>query len=374
MIIAVNAQLLLKDRLEGLGWFSFETLKRITQQHPEHQFVFIFDRPWHKQFIFSDNIIPIKTNIPSRHPVLWYLRFQQIIPFILKKYKAELFLSTDGWSTLSTRVKTYTVIHDIDFVHNPQNFPVLTQKYFNTYFPKFAQQATRLGTVSEYSKSDMVATWHLPPEKIDVIYNGSNALYQPVNQLSAEKTRQEYAQGNPYFLYIGALNPRKNIEGLLLGFEVFKQQTQLPHKLLIVGEKMWKHASIDTVYEAMQFKSDVVFTGRLSPEKLRFILGGAHALAMVSYLEGFGIPLLEAMYCDVPIICSNVTAMPEVAGNAGHLVNPYSADSIAHGFAKLATDTAYRNQLIANARIQRVKFSWDQSAARLWSGIERCFD
>lgn len=373
MIIAVNAQLLLKERLEGLGWFTYETLKRITQQHPEHRFVFIFDRPWDEAFLFSDNIIPVKTTIPSRHPVLWYLRFQKIIPVLLKKHKADLFLSPDGWSTLNSKVKKYTVIHDIDFVHNPQNFPWLTQKYFNTFFPKFAHDANRLGTVSEYSKADMIHTWNLDPDKIDVIYNGSNPLYKPIAPINKALIQKELTQGKPYFIYVGSLNPRKNIEGMLQAFEAFKKQSQQPHKLVIVGEKMWSNSDIDAVYKTMAYQNDVVFTGRITSERLSQVLGGAHALVLVSHLEGFGIPLLEAMCCDVPLICSDVTALPEVAGDAGHLVNPGSVDSIAHGFAKLAGDEAYRNQLIANARIQRAKFSWDKSAERLWNGIEKCF-
>ncbi|PKP11817.1 MAG: glycosyltransferase family 1 protein [Bacteroidetes bacterium HGW-Bacteroidetes-4] len=373
MKIAVNTQHLLKDRLEGLGRFTFETLKRITRQHPEHQFVFIFDRPWNEQFIFSDNIIPIKTLIPSRHPLLWYLRFEQAIPVLLKKHKADLFLSTDGWSTLNTKVKRYTVIHDLDFVHHPENFSWLKQKYFNTYFPKFARRATRLGTVSEYSRNDMVKTWNLSANSIDVIYNGSNALYKPVAPEVAEQARKEFTQGKPYFIYVGSLNPRKNIEGMMQSFDAFKQQSGLTHQLVIVGEKMWGNSEIENVYENMLHKNDVLFTGRLSDEKLHILLASAHALVLVSHLEGFGIPLLEAMCCDVPVLCSNVTALPEVAGNAGHLVNPNSVDSIAQGFAKLAGDENYRQSLISNARIQRVKFNWDQSAERLWNGIEKCF-
>ena len=181
MIIAVNTQHLLKGRLEGLGWFTHETLKRITTGHPEHQFVFIFDRPWDESFIYSDNIIPIKTTIPSRHPVLWYSRFEWIIPALVKKNKADLFLSTDGWTSLSCGIKTYDVIHDIDFIHNPKNYPHFIRKYYNYYFPRFAQKCDRLGTVSEYSKSDIVNSWGITPEKIDVIYNGCNLAYHPVN-------------------------------------------------------------------------------------------------------------------------------------------------------------------------------------------------
>ena len=97
MRIAVNTRLLLKDKLEGIGWFTFETLKRITKNHPEHEFIFLFDRPYDKEFIFSENIIPVVIQPPARHPFLWYLFFEWSIPAALKKYKADIFISPDGW-------------------------------------------------------------------------------------------------------------------------------------------------------------------------------------------------------------------------------------------------------------------------------------
>jgi glycosyltransferase involved in cell wall biosynthesis len=374
MRIAVNAQLLLKNRLEGLGQFTHETLKRLVVNHPEHEFLFIFDRDWSPEFIYAPNVTPIKTLIPSRHPFLWYIRFQFIIPHLIKKHKADLFLSTDGWSTTCKGIKTVTVIHDIDFWHHPQNFPYLTHKYYNYFSPKFARHSTRLATVSEYSKSDLVKTWGLAPENIDVIYNGSHEIFQPLHPSAIAQTLTETTQGVPYFIYIGSLNPRKNIKGMLLAFDRFKQQTQLPHKLMIVGEKMWRDATIDRVFERLLSKKDVLFMGRQSTENLHRLLGSSIALVLVSHLEGFGIPLIEAMNCDVPVICSNTTAMPEVAGKAGHLVNPGQIESIAEGFRRLASEPDYRNQLIDHARIQKTKFSWDQSATKLWDSIEKCMN
>ncbi len=373
MLIAVNTKLFLKNRLEGMGWFGYETLKRITQNHPEHKFLFIFDRPWDESFIFSDNIIPVKTSIPSRHAVLWYLRFEHIIPSIVKKHKADLFLSTDGWTTLCKDFKTYNVIHDINPIHNPSDFPFFTRKYFNYYYPRFAKNVTRLGTVSEYSKNDMISTFGINPDKIDVIYNGVNSVYAPVTAEEKEGTQGQMAEGCPYFVYVGSLNPRKNIERMLQAFDAFKISTQLPHKLVIVGERMWNYPGMEKTLKEMQFENDVIFTGRLTPEILRLTLGSAEALLLVSILEGFGIPLIEAMQCDVPVISSNITAMPEVVGDAGLLVDPYSVSSITDAIIKMARDENLRKCCILKGRIQREKFSWDKSAENLWAGIEKCF-
>jgi len=264
------------------------------------------------------------------------------------------------------------VIHDVEFVHRPKQFPFLVRAYFNYYFKKSALQSIGLATVSEFSKTDLVNAWNISPSKVDVIYNGSNEIYTPLMPHEIEKTLHETTKGIPYFIYIGSLNPRKNIEGMLLGFDHFKQQTKLPHKLVIVGEKMWQSQSIEQVFERIHSKTDVLFLGRQTTELLHKQLGSAVALILVSHLEGFGIPIIEAMNCDVPVICSNITAMPEVAGNAGHLVDPNSINSIANGMEKLATDKEYRNQLIENGRMQRKNFSWDVSAEKLWNSIEKC--
>ena len=134
---------------------------------------------------------------------------------------------------------------------------------------------------------------------------------------------------------------------------------------------MWSMSSIDRELEHMKHADEVIFLGRLNASDLQGVVASAQALVLVSFLEGFGVPLVEAMNCDVPIITSNCTSMPEVAGNAGLLVNPQSDDDIANAMVRIASDADLRAQLVANARIQRQKFSWDKSAIDLWNGIER---
>src|SRR5690606_8257814 len=129
-----------KNRLEGIGWFTFETLKRITVAHPEHQFLFIFDRPWAPEFIFSENITPIVAGFPTRHPILWILWFELVIPRVLRKHKADIFFSPDGLLSLRTKVRSIPVIHDISFKHRPKDLPFWPRWYYNYFFPRFAKK------------------------------------------------------------------------------------------------------------------------------------------------------------------------------------------------------------------------------------------
>lgn len=371
MIIAVNTQSLLKNKLEGLGSFTDEVLSRMVRNHPEHQFIFIFDRDWDQSFIYADNVLPVKTMLPSRHPLLWYARFEYSIPAIIRRHKADLFLSTDGYMPLHPDVKTYNIIHDIGFVHQPKNQPFLTSKYYNKYFPRFARNADRIGTVSEYSKADIVKTWGINPDKIDVIYNGVKTVFGPLGDDEQQAVRDRVSGGCPYFVFVGSLNPRKNVEGMLRAFDLFKEKTGSAQKMVVVGECMWSMSTIDHELEHMRHADDVIFLGRLQPAELHEVTASAQALVLVSFLEGFGVPIVEAMNCDVPVITSDCTSMPEVAGNAGLLVNPNSDEAIADAMARMAADADLRARLIANAKTQREKFSWDKSAVDLWNAITK---
>jgi len=370
MRIAVNTRLLLPNRLEGIGWFTHETLSRIARWHPEHEFIFLFDRAYAEEFIYSDNITPVVIGPQSRHPVLWWLWFELSVPRALKKHRADVFLSPDGYSSLRTKVPCVPVIHDLNFEHYPKDLPPLYSWYYRHYFPLYARDAARVATVSEYSKQDIANSYGVDPGKIDVVYDGANELYQPISAEAISATRQQFTKGTPYFLFVGALHPRKNLVNLFKAFDQFRKGTDSDVKLVIVGEKKWWTDDMRTTWEGMQFRDEVVFAGRLGADELKNVIASALAMVYVSYFEGFGIPILEALYCDVPVLTSETTSMPEVAGDAGILVDPFSVEAIAEGMRKLAVDADLRTQLIANGRQQRQKFSWDKTAERLWRCIE----
>lgn len=367
MRIAVNTRLLLKNRLEGIGWFTYETIKRITRWHPEHEFIFLFDRDYDPEFVFSDNVTPVVLHPQSRHPILWYLWFEYSVRNYIENNKVDLFLSPDGYLSLNTEIPQISVIHDINFHHFPKTLPFLARWYYNHFFPKFAAKAVRIATVSQFSKNDIVDSYGINPNKIDVTYNGANELYTPLLLTEIEDARNLLTNGCPYFVFVGAFNPRKNLVKLLQAFDLFKTKSQSDIKLVMVGDKMYGTSQMMKVLDEMVFKNDVIFTGRMQVEKLRLVVGSALAMTYVSYFEGFGIPLLEAMRCDIPIVASNCTSIPEVAGDAAIYVDPYCIESISEGMLRIYSDKELRNQLVINARNQQEKFSWDKSAQTLYN-------
>ena len=366
--IAVNTRFLIKDRLEGIGWFTYESLKRITRQHPEHQFYFLFDRPYVEEFIFSSNIIPITLFPPARHPFLWYWWFEYSVPRILSKLKPDAFLSPDGFLSLKASVKQTLVIHDLAFEHFSDHINRLTWRYYRYFTRRYAQKAFRIATVSEFSKQDIVNLYGIPSEKIDVVYNGSSEEFTPISEEEKKVVKKEYTAGNDYFIYVGALQPRKNIVNLLLAFDRFKTKNQGNVMLMIVGRD-WAYSEVMKVHTSMQFKDQVLFYDHMNRSNLARLIGASLAMVYVSLFEGFGIPIVEAMNCDVPVLTSNTSSMSEVAGTAGLLADPCSVDDIASKMDLLYHSEQLRNDLIEKGKIQRSKFTWQQTADRLWESV-----
>jgi len=371
MKIAVNTRLLIKGKMEGIAVHAYHVLKRITANHPEHQFLFIFDRPYSEEFIFSNNITPISVMPQARHPFLFYLWFEYSVAGVLNHNKPDLFYSPDGLLSLRTDVPSVPVMHDINYEHYPEDLPKLASWYYKRYFPKFANKAKRILTVSEFSKQDIARAYNLNPEKIDVVYNGADGAYHKLTDEEAKKVKEKYSNGQDYFVYVSALHPRKNVMRLLHAFDKMKDKAQSPIKLLLVGPAYFKNNEMMKAHEEMKYKNDVVFTGRLEGEELCSVVGAAFAMTYVSYFEGFGIPIVEAMRCEVPIIASNVTSMPEVAGDAALLVDPFSVDSIADAMLRLLKDNALRNNLTEKARLRKDVFTWDRTANLTWAAFEK---
>lgn len=369
MRIAVNTRLLLHDRLDGIGWFTAETARRMVLAHPEHEFFFFFDRKPHPEFLFADNVTPVVLCPQARHPVLWYLYFEWSTQIALKRYKIDLYLSPDGMMPLNPKVPTLNVIHDLNFEHASGNLKASHQRYMSHYFPLFARNATRLATVSSYSKKDIAETYGILAEKIDVVYDGAHSNYRPHSDDEKESIRQRFTDGHPFVIFISTILKRKNLANLLLAFDKVKEdKSNEDLKLVVVGSRVWWQDELETAWNGMKHQSDVIFPGRVEPNDLSALLSAAEMLVYPSYFEGFGIPILEAMYAETAVIASRTTSMPEVGGDAVLYIDPSDIDDIAHAISRLR-DKTLRQEFIEKGRLQRQKFSWEITANLLWDSM-----
>jgi glycosyltransferase involved in cell wall biosynthesis len=294
-----------------------------------------------------------------------------MVPRKLKQIGADIFVSPDMMASLRTNCKQIVVLHDLNFEHYPQDLPAYIARYLRSQTPLFAQKADSIITVSQFSKTDIVKQYGVASSKVHVVYNAAQPSYRVLSDADRKEVRDEWTQGVPYFIFISSIHPRKNLQRLLLAYDQFRRESGQDVKLLAVGRRFWKNEILDSTLREMQFADDVIFTGHLEQEALCKALGAALSLVYVSYFEGFGVPIVEAFQSGVPVITSNVTSMPEVAGDAAILVNPFDANEIAEAMLSVFQDEEMRSDLIAKGLKRVTQFSWEQSAIDFWNVIEQ---
>lgn len=382
MHVAVNTRFLLPgDQLEGIGRFSHEVLQRLVGQHPAVTFHFLFDRPFDPKYRYAPNVVPHVLWPPARHPLLQAAWLEGAVAAWLRRHRPAAFLSLDGFTTLGTRVPRVTVLHDLAFEHYPLDVNWLQRRYYQYFIPRFARASRRLVAVSEATRRDLVQTYGLPAERISVAYNAPAVLFQPRPPgplaLADEQaaTRRRFAGGQPYFLFVGALQPRKNLANLLRAFDLFKQEGGVGTagaQLLIVGREAWRAGPIFSAYQQMGPGQEAVrFTGRVADAELAALYRAALATVYVPYFEGFGLPIVEAQASGCPVLTASVSSMPEVAGPGGAvLADPFAPPDIAAGLGRLWREPALRAALQAQGTANLSRFSWERSADVLWQAIQ----
>ncbi len=370
MIIAINCWVLRQKKLDGIGYFTVNTISRIIRNNPEVNFVILCDKNYHETYFDFKNVSHRRVFPPFRHPLLYFIYLEFIVPFVLKKIKPDVFVSAEGFLSLNSSYKQLPVIYDLNFEHFPENLAFKNRVYFKFFFKRFAKKANRIATISEYSKKDIIDIYGIPENKIDNVSCGINSDFKSLTTEEKIIAKNKFSEGKPYFFFIGSVHPRKNVNRLLQAFMIFKEKTDSDFNLVIGGTMMWNNSDIIQTYESSKYKNNIKFVGRLSNEDLKLALGAAYALAFVPVFEGFGLPIVEAFESNVPVLTSNVTSLPEVAGNAAIYADPFNVDEIADGLIRLyKNENGLVEDLISKGKIQKEQFSWDKSASLFWDSI-----
>jgi glycosyltransferase involved in cell wall biosynthesis len=278
-------------------------------------------------------------------------------------------------------------LRKFDIIHNPYQFPIILnfkQKYIVTIhdliqilfpnenqkivyicqkmmFPKIVQSIDKIISDSHHTKQDIIKHFKIPEDKIKVIHLAASENYRPLNEKEIINIKQKYNLNYPFILYVGTLEPRKNIPTLLKALYKLKKQG-IKHKLVITGKKGWKYKSIFETIDKLNLQKDVIFTGYVPDEDLPALYNAADLFVYPSLYEGFGLPPLEAMQCGTPVITSNTSSLPEVVGDAGIMVNPYDVDELANKMYEVLTNDGLREEL-SKKGLERAKlFSWKKCA------------
>jgi len=370
--IAVNLWLLRNKNYDGIGYYSINTISLLVKNHPEYHFDLLMPSNYHEDFFDFPNAQIHKIFPPLRHPLLYVFFIEIVVPIYALIIRPDVILSMDGMVSLFLPKKQIATIYDLNFHHFPEVINFRNRFYYNFFYPKYAKKAQRIQTISEFSLKDIAETYHIPLERIDNVSCAANIGVSVPDENQNRQVKEAYADGKEYFFFIGSQMPRKNLTRMILGFDAFKKETHSDMKLIIAGRMSWDSEVLKDLLPKISSKEDIVFAGRVTDEELLKLLSASYSLCYVSLFEGFGIPILEAMNSNVPIICSNTSSMPEVGGDAAIYVDPFSVEDIAQGMKIMyKNENQLREQLIRNGQVQRNKFSWEKSSEWIMQSIEK---
>lgn len=373
MKIGVDIRCLMSPIRTGVGENAYELLNAIFKIDKENQYWLFYnshtDVSEHTPLWSQNNIHYVATNWPNKlfNVAIKIFGWPKLDKLISRHGKLDYFFSPNfNFTTLSKDVKHILTAHDLSFKFYPQFFSLKQKLWHWAINPqKQCAQADTIFTLSENTKRDIADYYKITAEKIKVIGGGLSEIFsKPITD--KEKVKQKYNLPNKFILFLGTVEPRKNIIGLIEAFEQTYSQMHEPYYLIIAGSgRGWKNKKIYDRALASPLRDKIEFIGYVPAEEKPGLYALADLFVYPSFYEGFGFPVLEAMACGTPVITSNRSSLPEITENAAYLINPNRPAELAEAIVKMLTDTNLRERFKKLGLEQTKKFSWE-TAAKQW--------
>ncbi len=363
---------IIEERNSGAKECFVNFLDHIPKLRSDHDFVLYFARELSQHYLDRFGWAEC-----VRTPLSFRKAYQRVLRGIvywrkqLRRDDIDVFHSTYYPIPPMVDTKTVLTVHDVRLMRFPETYSRARYWFLKLAVPYSVKRADKIIADSDFTKEELVKLLGVPREKIAVVHPGANPRFKPIrDQTSLKRVKAKLSLPDRFVLFVGHLEPRKNLARLVEAFSILKSKTKLPHKLVILGRESWGYEPVFEAAERHNECSDIVFTGYVDEDDLPLVYNLADALAFPSLYEGFGLPLLEAMACGVPVVTSKVSSLPEVAGKAAILVDPYNVEEIADGLAAVLEDEALRQALINKGLDRAKKFRWEEAAAQIIHAYE----
>ncbi len=368
MKIAVHGSHLCQEREDGNQTYILNLFRAIREIDTENKYTFYYNKPNAK--------IVEASNFEHKVHKSYFMWTQRVFPFLLRQDKPDvLFMPIQMLPFLkSRRQKSVVTIHDLAFLLYPETFPAKDAFLHKLYVREAIIKADHLIAITEATKQDIIRFYNVDPGKITVVYHGVDKnrfrLIQEGEDILVNNVKNKYNISKPYILYIGNVQPRKNIQGLIKAYQKLRNTKDHNYQLVIAGAKAWL---VEDVMKEIgdEYRDDIIFTGRFEDSELSPLLWGADLFVLPSFYEGFGLPVLEAMACGVPTLVSNTPSLVEVGGNASLAFDPHNVDDMAKVLDNIISDPNLRQEMRIKGLKRAREFSWIRCAQETVNVIQK---
>lgn len=325
----------------------------------ENDYVVFYNDPIHLgRFPRAREIV-----LPGKSPLARLWREHVLLPLTCRREKVDLLHCPKSAIPYYVPCPTIVTLHDLIPLRHPETEKFVARVYWNIQIPIAARKSSFIITDSEHARQEIIEDFNVPPERIKAVMLGFNpAMLEERAPAGAAVVRGKYGLPEGYLLYVGTIQPRKNIDTLIEAYASLRSCRAGMPKLVIVGRKGWLYDKLFARIAELGLTDQILFTGFVPDEELPYIYDGAKLFAYLSFFEGFGLPPLEAMACGIPVITSDATSLPEVVADAGITVPPEDAAAVAAAIARLLDDPEYAALLGKRGRERAELFSWEAAA------------
>ncbi|MBN2208371.1 MAG: glycosyltransferase family 4 protein [Candidatus Coatesbacteria bacterium] len=362
-LIAINALQVLNQ--SGTGYYGRRVIELVPAVDPGLDYFVVLPSSFRANPLCDElaKMPNVRLEFVSLRTQSERILFEQLVlARLLSKAKADLLHSPAFVAPARLRQKSVLTVHDVAFKLFPDTLTAPRRLYLAEATERSVRKADRIIAVSHAAMKDIVRHLRCPPEKVAVIHEGGFEAAGLAPRLKRDYLAHLLAWDGDYILFIGTMEPRKNLERLLAAFSMLRRTHERPCKLVIVGRKGWLTKGIRRELAEKRIERDVILTGFLPDNVVLSLLQEARVFAMPSLYEGFGLPLVTAMACGTPIAASNAGAIPEVVGDAGLLVDPYDVEAMAEALRNILTSSSLAGQLAEAGKSRHEQFSWVKCA------------
>ncbi len=364
MRIGVSGQLL-KGRYTGVEHYVYNLMRNIVRYNVGNEYVFYVPRVFSRTDAPIDGLRIRESWIPGTSRAMRFLWEQSYLPILLAKDNIDVFHAPGYTMPLMTTTPSVVTIHDVIAMKYPEFCSRMNRLHYRLVLPPTAAKAARIITTTGYTRDDIVDTLGVPEDKIDVIPLGVHESFVPIEDGSAlASVRRRYGLPPEFVLFVGNLEPKKNIGRIIEAFNTLRKSRSIPHALAVVGRKEWLFKDLKRMVRLLGLERHVFFLGNVPLSDLVLLYNAADVFIFPSLYEGFGIPPLEAMACGTPVVTSNRSSLPEVVGDAAVTVDPLSTGEIAQALHAVLTGDELRRTLRERGLNRAKLFSWESTARK----------